>query len=394
MKLSPPLRSLCSVWSLLLILALNCCIHAVDGASYPAFTLVPNDPALVRFTPRQGAFSFEWYGRQWVAGGYGVGSDGFRDYLDDVWSSYDEGRNWTLTSTLPTNCGAATVSPVVYAQSLYLVCGENTGTDQFHRATYASSDPQLATASWAFVSPSGDMDNDDDGLEYRKDFNVQHMAVPFDGVGTLILTNGFDTVNKVPVNDVWWLSATDRFQPGSVNPGTQWHQFTVGGAVYHAPWPARSQASTVVDAEGLVMVMTSGQTAPAGKAPNLTPAVFANDVWRMSWLNGRTAPAVYQLAAAAGWTARAQATMWQVSDSLFFYGGNGGPAFSLFDDLYQSMNYGNSWYLVSSTTTDGARNLAAPLVVSRRFFLVGGNTAATAAANAAQTSNEVWEAYW
>ena len=57
---------------------------------------------------------------------------------------------------------------------------------------------------------------------------MQRMAVPFDGVGTLILTNGFDSNVRMAVNDVYWLSATDNFQPGSANPGTQWHQFTVG----------------------------------------------------------------------------------------------------------------------------------------------------------------------
>ena len=165
-------------------------------------------------------------------------SDGTEYNLDDVWSSHDLGRNWALTSNLPDICYASQVNAAVYAQSVYLKCQET---------TIVGSDPQLSTASWRYVSLSSDSD---DGLHNRAIFDVERMAVPFDGVGTLILVNGRDQDGQAFVNDVWWLSATDKFQPGSINPGTQWHQLTVSGAVYHAPWPARAYANTVVDAEG------------------------------------------------------------------------------------------------------------------------------------------------
>ena len=150
--------------------------------------------------------------------------------------------------------------------------------------------------------------------------------MPFDGVGTLILTNGRDQVSNVH-NDVWWLSATGNFQPGVANPGTQWHQFIVPGATanYTAPWPARSTASVTADAEGLVMIVTGGQTG-AG--------VFFNDVWQMTWRDGQTAPKVYQLTASPGWSQRSQATLWAVHDSLMLFGGMGSSG-ALHDDLWQ-----------------------------------------------------------
>ena len=204
MSLSPPLRSFCSCWSLVLLLALGCYCHVVSGATYPAFTLVPT---VVPFAGRNGAFAFEWYGRQWVAGGYG--STGL---LSDVWSSYDLGRNWTLTSYLPGICYATQVNAAVYNQSVYLVCAEN--RNSYHTSTFVSRDPQLATASWSYVSPT--VGSTSDGLTRREDFNMQRMAVPFDGVGTLILTNGIG--NGALVNDVWWLSTTGNFQPGVATP--------------------------------------------------------------------------------------------------------------------------------------------------------------------------------
>ena len=370
-----PVRTFSSLWPLLVLLVLSCCSHVVSGATYPAFTLVPT---MTPFVGRNDAFTFEWHGRQWVAGGYSNG--GFRS---DVWSSYDLGRNWTLTSYLPTPCYAGQVNAAVHAQSVYLKCS-NTAL------TFVSRDPQLATASWSYVSST--VGSTSDGLTGRNDFNMQRMAVPFDGVGTLILTNGIDG-NDVPVNDVWWLSATGNFQPGVANAGTQWHQYTVGGAVYHAPWPARSLANTVVDAEGLVLIMTSGQlqdqyqTFNGNGVPTFHSPVYTSDVWQLSWLNGQTAPSVYQLTAAAGWTPRVQATMWRVHDSLFFYAGNNAN-YNKQDDLYQSMDYGSTWYLMTSSATGTPRNQASPLVVGRRFFIVGGE-------NIQYTRlSSVWVAYW
>ena len=362
--------------AVLVLVTLASLSSLASGATYPAFTLVPT---ISPFTPRDGAFVFEWFGREWVVGGYGsIDSDGNTDYFSDAWSSYDLGRNWILTSYLPERCYGGQANAMTYHQSVYLTCSETGNPDT--STTLVSSDPQLATASWSYVSPSGNAATDD-GLEGRKDFNVERMAVPFDGVGTLIVVNGLDG-NAHAVNDVYWLSATGNFQPGVANPGTQWHQFTVGGAVYLAPWPARSLVNTVVDAEGLVLIMTSGYN---------SMAPLYSDVWQLSWLNGQTAPAVYQLTGAAGWSPRCVATMWQVHNTLFFYGGSNlqpGTPGNNFDDLYQSMDYGNSWYLITSSATGRGRNPASPLVVSRRFFIVGGATAD------GTDLNEVWEAYW
>ena len=359
----------------LALLAFLCSFHVVSGATYPAFTLVTaNHP----FTPRDDPFAFEWYGRAWIAGGdsdTGPGSG----FLDDVWSSYDMGRNWTLSSHLPSTCYAVQVSPIVYNQALYLTCGVN-DPNNVHTTTFVSSDPQLLTSSWTALSGGGTAG--DDGLHGRASFNAHRMAVPFDGVGTLILVNGRGTPNVV-FNDVWWLSATDKFQPGSLNPGTEWHQFTVPGTTtaYQAPWPARYLASTTVDAAGLTMIVAGGQTY-ANSA-----STFFGDVWQLSWLNGQTVPAVYQLTGSASWSPRSATTMWAVHDALFLYGGYTATDNGL-DELYQSMDYGATWYLVTSTATGVSRSYASPLVIGRRFFIVGGYTMPGTALN------DVRVAYW
>ena len=154
----------------LLLILLGC--SAVSGVSYPAFSLVP---AVSPFTSRSAAFSFEWYGHQWVAGGL-FGSD----LLTDVWSTYDLGRNWTLSSHLPSTCEALRVNPVVYANTLYLTCSVNSVSTSVHTSTFVNSDPQLLTSSWTALSGGGSAG--DDGLHGRSDFNVQRMAVPFDSV--------------------------------------------------------------------------------------------------------------------------------------------------------------------------------------------------------------------
>ena len=111
------------------------------------------------------------------------------------------------------------------------------------------------------------------------------------------------------------------------------------------------------------------------------------DVWQLSWLDGQTAPAVYQLTGAAAWMGRRQATMWAVHDTLFFYAGSGDQQ-GANDDLYQSMDYGSTWSLITSSATGTIRNQASPLVVGRRFFIVGGESGES------DDLNDLWEAYW
>ena len=141
------------------------------------------------------------------------------------------------------------------------------------------------------------------------------------------------------------------------------------------------------------MIMSSGQVqaqylSPNGTAPpTFHPAVYTSDVWQLSWLDGQTAPSVYQLTGAAGWTPRYQATMWRVHDSLFFYAGSENNNYK-HDDLYQSMDYGRTWYLITSSATGNSRSQASPLVVGRRFFIVGGEMAG------GTELSEVRVAYW
>ena len=371
-------RGSCLVPSVVLVaLVLLCCSDAPMVVAYPTFTRVNST---VPFYPRYGAFAFQWYGQVWVVGG--LDSTVGAVYLGDVVSSFDLGRTWDTTSSLPASCDAVVESPIVYANSLYLICGLNdrlSGDTSLntHTTTFVSSDPVLSTASWTALTPNGNAQ--DDGLHHRATFNTQRMAVPFDGVGTLIMVNGRDSAGNV-YNDVWWLSASGNFQPGVVNPSTQWHQFIVPGASanYTAPWPARYAAVSSADEEGLMLIMAGRQTYGGG--------VYFNDVWQMTWRDGQTAPKVYQLTANPGFTPRSLATLWTVHDALFLYGGLASGAAQ--DDLWQSMDYGATWYLITSSATGTPRYQASPLTVSRRFFIVGGETEGQAGLN------DVWVAYW
>ena len=76
--------------------------------------------------------------------------------------------------------------------------------------------------------------------------SVERMAVPIDGVGTLVM------VNASVSNDVWWQSATGNFQASTPGQGAKntWNQI----GTYTLPWSARTRDATSTDAEGLVLV--------------------------------------------------------------------------------------------------------------------------------------------
>ena len=221
-----------------------------------------------------------------------------------MWGSYDFGRTWFLASTLLGPCSSASSRGLIYNGAVYLVCAgilnSHGAQDASHEPTYVSTDPPLATASWTTLS---------DGCQGCSYFNVERMAVPFDGVGTLMLINSYKD------NYVYWQSATGNLQR-AMQPSPiagQWTAFRPAGtgATFSAPWSQRAGAATAIDAEGLLLVMTGGYFG----------GTYYGDAWQLSWQSDAANPIVYQLTSAAGFGQRDYHAMYAVHDWLFVYGG-------------------------------------------------------------------------
>ena len=167
---------------------------------------------------------------------------------------------------LPGLCGSTNARGVMYNNAVYLVCsltasasvkhgGGGTGSNDYW--TFVNSDPGL-TSAWTTYK---------DGCASCDYINVERMAVPFDGIGTLVLVNsGKDT-------SLYWQSATGAFRTGAAL--NQWTAFAPSASgSYNLPWSQRNSAATCVDAEGLIMIMLGGATS--------TTHVTLNDVWELS----------------------------------------------------------------------------------------------------------------
>ena len=325
-----------------------------------------------RFDIRGFAYSFHWAGAIWMAGG----NLGVND-LQDVWGSYDFGRTWQKSATLSGPCASyAHNRGVLYNNSVYLVCAGYVNTHGTNDAnnderTYISSDPALVT--WTRHT---------DGCPGCTNFNVERMAVPFDGVGTLIMVNsGLD-------RSVYWQSATGRFQKPASGLGTMnyWTAFQSGGTTFVAPWVKRHNAATATDAEGLVLVMAGGRSDTGG--------VNEGDVWQLSWQSDADAPLAYQVTA-AGFPGRYAYVLYSVHDWLFICGGVGSsPGL---DDVWMSGDYGATWTQFAQAATGASqatgstnkgRYGASGVSVGRRLFIIGGFVIGE------HLTNDVWVGYW
>ena len=359
-----------------------------------AFTLVP--PNGVRFSPRQNAANFAWGGAIWTAGG--VDSQG--NALSDVWGSYDFGRTWIqpvdsngVVVDLPGSCASSGSQAVIYAGAVYLVCSYN--IHAYYGPTYTSTSLTLSSP-WTQL---------DDSCGDCRSFPVNRMAVPFDGVGTLITFNVFASYGSVDLRNVLWQSATGNFQPtmdvdGPI-PGTgtkdTWVAFQAGGGVvgvatrnsggpFLTPWPQRSDSSATVDAEGLQCIMTGGIGQFGGTM---------NDVWQLSWQSSFVNPLVAQLTDAAQFSPRFAATLYTVHDYFFLAGGrpstNAVDEFTFLDDAWMSPDLGRTWTQYSTAVTGSGAAYFDHVRLGRRFFVVA---PLTASQGQYITTNDVYEADW
>jgi hypothetical protein len=341
--------------ALLLLGRLGC----VDCSGSGQFT---NVSVVSPYPGRFGHFSFAWAGAIWVAGGL---------IENDVWGSFDFGRSWHQ----PFSNGAVVNLPgnavgrrgLAYNDAVYLVSDGIGGHGGFPGGndflTYVSRDPALT--SWTTLQ---------DGCVGCYGFSVERMAVPFDGVGTLILVNDGSTA------DVWWQSATGNFQSvtpggGTMNTWTPWTAPTDGGAVYTALWGVRQFSATATDAEGLVLILTGG----------LEGGALLNDVWQLSWSSSFDAPLVYQVTASPGWVARDNHIAEMVHDWLFIYGGGSGEV--NYDDAWMSVDYGATWTLYDPAATGSARSGDSSVSLGRRLFITGGG-------GATGPLQDVYVTYW
>ena len=156
---------------LLLLSALLLCDLRSAAAQSLAFRVVT---AAAGWSARQSLGAFEWAGQLWIAGGFVPSTF---TYPKDVWSSGDLGRTWTQNPTPLMNKCALNQNALVYASAVYLVCDGH--------STQKNSDPTLV-AQWTQITGIGPKVN-----SYRRELmSAVRMAVPFDGVGTLISING------------------------------------------------------------------------------------------------------------------------------------------------------------------------------------------------------------
>jgi hypothetical protein len=372
------------------------------------FSLVPvgptatGAPAAVRFPARWATLPFTWAGAMWIAGGAdGVteAPNGFHIDRNDVWGSYDFGRTWqqpTLQDgtvvTLPATCASTANRGLVYNGAVWLICSGF--TSYAFQGSYVSSSPTLT--EWTHLPDAGYGCGDPGpNGHYCTGFNVEWMAVPFDGVGTLIMVNNkADQTYNAPAdptsNYVRWRTDTGAFQDASLDPdkATYWNVFTASGsaAPYSTPWSPRFAAGSTTDAEGLVLIMAGGQDSTgSGLYGEL------NDVWQLSWTSDLDDPLVYQVSTAFP-APRYNFAMYHVHDWLFIYGGTGGTGTAL-DDAYMSFDYGATWtsFEQSPTTNGMGREYVNALTFGRRLFIIAGRI--DTSAQVAPTS-EIYVATW
>ena len=324
------------------------------------FTRVSTTPPTSSFTPRTNAFVFEWAGLMWVVGG--VGSTGAA-LANDVWKSGDLGRTWlqvTATGFTSGGCSTGTSSADVNGGRVTLICA---GYDEFgyvhsnaanpvpyQQLAYYSTDAALS--QWTAVTSAGGPNN-------LLAFTVNRMAVPFDGVGSLVSLGGGTPVSSSAVyvssdSDISWTTQTA------------------------APWPARYGHSTTTDYLQLTLIMTGGVT-PAGGTSTLH-----NDVWQLTWSTAGAQPTQlwYQLQATANFPALKFAALSHVHDWLFLYGGSadsaGGTDNAPLDDVRASVDYGTTWSQMhqryrTATSRSGAAGHQPPTVHrgrQRRLVLI------------------------
>ena len=257
-------------------------------AALPSFSSVAAQPSYftqvttsgVRWSPRASSFNFEYAGALWVVGGYSQtksGSTVSLDYMTDVWYSQDLGRTWTqsgLTITAPAGCISATGSAALHSDSVYIECAgyyRTSGYSSDSGPLYRLTGINPGAASLTKLNPST-------GYPSHIGFAVNTIAAPFDGVGTIIATGGVDFGTTL-YNDVYWYSTTGALATGASNSALQnkWNHVTLSNA-----WSPRIYHSTVVDVEGLVMVLAGGIAAASGQTtlPNNAGTVL-QDVWQV-----------------------------------------------------------------------------------------------------------------
>jgi hypothetical protein len=367
------------------------------GSAQPTFASVCTSAP---WSPRLGAFTVEWSGGIWILGGMQIATtNGSPVGATDVWGSYDLGRTWKRAAAdLPGGCSTTTSGAKVYNGRVYLFCSgwitagpsftflEEHGTNvanYAYQSSYYSSSPDFS-AQWTTIGDTRQGNGQgDDGLHGSISFTVDHMAVPFDGIGTLVLLDGLYTPNSSPswFNDIWTFSASTPSWSHFLNPSDS--------SVYLAPWNARAQHSTTTDAEGLVLIMTGG---------TINGDVSVNDVWQMSWTSLSKVPLCYRLTDHAPFPARKVATLVAVHDWLFIYGGSQANNFFLngspqSDDVWGSSDYGTTWSMMSAMATGTARHGVGPLAVSRRWFIIGGSYGNDGQGVPGEL-NDVWVTYW
>ena len=184
--------TLSTLWSLqsLLFLIVLTVLYGLPSVECQ-FTQVTDAAA---FPARYQSLSFESGGAIWVTGGLETvnGSpDGLLHAVNETWSSYDFGRSWAQpvdtrsgsVVSLPGTCASEGVHGVSYNGAVYLVCGStrsshgNGGSGSNDGWTFTNTDPSLTTA-WTTLK---------DGCAGCSAFCVERMAVPFDGIGTLVI---------------------------------------------------------------------------------------------------------------------------------------------------------------------------------------------------------------
>ena len=349
-------------------------LHPVVGQAMGHFTRVT---AQASFSQRSAAFTFSWSGAIWMAGGLTKTSPG----CTEVWGSYDFGRTWAQPMAngspvlLPGLCSSQNSRGLVYNNAVYLVCGLYASTMYPHGTsvtssnnwwTFVNSDPGL-TSAWTTYK---------DGCLGCYNFNVERMAVPFDGIGTLVLVNsGVD-------NKLYWQSATGAFRTGvALN---QWTAFVpAAGGSYTLPWSARQYTSTTTDAEGLVLIQVGG-------SPK-TGTGTLQDVWQLSWMSSDLAPLSYQVSSSPAYGSRLSVALYTVNDWLFLVGGFQPPSSSV-DDAWMSADYGATWPSYASSSATGTRRDSMHVVsVGRRFFVIGGRSSVN---NINTPQNDVYVSYW
>ena len=347
----------------------------------PPFRVVPRPDGGARFPNRTQAATFAWGGAIWVAGGQDiVAAD---TVLSDVWGSYDFGRTWTQpvddngrVVDLPGPCLTGYNGAVIYAGTVYLVCSSIPGYF-LHSSYMTMTSTSLTLSSW-----NGPID---DGCGGCGAFSVNRMAVPFDGVGTLVTLDIYGDIfggdHTYDPAHVVWQSATGNFQPqidtnsGSAIPGSgiigQWVAFQVAGSYFSLPWPRRFESSSAVDSEGLQLIMTGGVEA-------VDENYKFHDVWQLTWQSSFVNPLVSQLTDAAQFSPRTGAMLAMVHDWYILAGGlaeqNPDPfssdLYPHLNDAYISGDLGTTWTLLTDSVLSEGFAYVNRLTLGRRLFII------------------------